>query len=121
MRVTQLDHIAVYATDFETSVAFYRDVLCLSPRPRPDFGDLGAWFQIAPGQELHVIHSPTPLNLPQDRLAHFALLVENESAALAHLDRHHVAYSEPKKRPDGATQIFLRDPDHYLIELCYKQ
>ena len=24
----------------------------------------------------------------------------------------------PKQRPDGATQVFIRDPDGYLIELC---
>ena len=27
-------------------------------------------------------------------------------------------FEPPKRRPDGARQIFLRDPDGYFIEIC---
>ena len=33
------------------------------------------------------------------------------------LDAHDVEYRGPLDRPDGARQIFLRDPDDHVIEL----
>lgn len=49
---------------------------------------------------------------------HFALQVADISAAKAALERKGVKIvMGPVERPDGVTQIFLADPDGYIVEL----
>jgi len=117
MRVTQLNHVALHVADNDRSVAFYRDVLHLPLIPRPDFNFPGAWFRIGADQELHLIgRSPETDTPPRER--HFALMVVDIDNAASELREKGIEFGGPKPRPDGAMQIFLRDPDGHVIELC---
>lgn len=123
MKITQLNHVALHVADLDASVRFYRDVLGLAELPRPAFDFPGAWFAIGPadaGQELHLIaRSPKEggaYSVPRER--HWAMRVEDMDAAAETLRRHGVAFQPPKPRPDGALQVFLRDPDGHVVELC---
>lgn len=119
MHIDQLNHVALHVHDLAASVRFYREVLGLREIPRPAFGFDGAWFGIGADQELHLIARPAkeePYTVPRER--HFAFRVADIEAAAAHLRQRGVDFQPPKPRPDGAMQIFLRDPDGHVIELC---
>jgi catechol 2,3-dioxygenase-like lactoylglutathione lyase family enzyme len=117
MKVHELNHAAVHIADVERSCAFYRDVLRLEMIPRPAFDFPGAWFRLGAAQELHLIgrrmDSVPPVNVNN----HFALRVDDIAAWEKHLQEVGAAFRPRKQRPDGAWQIFLRDPDGHFVEL----
>ena len=129
MRITSLNHVALHVTDLAASKDFYHRVLNLTEIPRPDFNFPGAWFSLGPNQSLHLI-ADNPDNRPDDpppehinprpisHQNHFALTVSDITRAANQLDDAHIEYTGPKSRPDGIQQIFLRDPDGHIIELC---
>jgi len=117
MQVTQLNHTAIPVADLDRSIRFYEDVLGLKQIPRPDFGFPGAWFRLGVDQELHMIARENTWDEPLwDR--HFALMIDDSPAFAAHLTAKGVEFRGPSNRPDGATQIFFRDPDGHVVELC---
>ena len=118
MKATQLNHVALHVADVAQSCRFYGDVLRLESIPRPAFDFPGAWFRLGDDQELHLIGNRTEPVQSQTRGNHFALLVDDINAWEAHFVQNQVAFFPRRTRPDGATQIFLRDPDGHYVELC---
>ena len=117
MKIHELNHVAVHVADVARSCAFYRDVLRLEMLPRPAFDFPGAWFRLGTGQELHLIGRHLDTVPPVNGNNHFALRVDDLAAWEAHLKKAGAEFRPRKLRPDGAAQIFLRDPDGYFIEL----
>jgi catechol 2,3-dioxygenase-like lactoylglutathione lyase family enzyme len=118
MRILELNHVALLVSDVERSCQFYRDVLRLEQIPRPAFNFPGAWFRLGVAQELHLIGGENiEPAVPRTRGNHFALRVDDPEAWRQHLQPSNVIVRGPVKRPDGATQIFIRDPDGHLVEL----
>ncbi|MDA0347010.1 MAG: VOC family protein [Verrucomicrobia bacterium] len=114
--INQLNHTAIHVADVERSVAFYRDVLQLKEIGRPNFNFAGAWFQIGPDQELHLIcKEGGSYTVPLER--HTAYRVPDMAQAKAHLDSLGITYEGPRFRPDGPLQLFLNDPDGHVVEL----
>jgi lactoylglutathione lyase len=91
MTIHELNHVAIYVTDVQRSSDFYHRVLKLQPIPRPAFSFPGAWFRLGTNQDLD----------PWER----------------HLKEVGADFALRKPRPDGASQVFLRDPDGHMIEL----
>ncbi len=117
MKIIELNHIAIHVADVEKSVEFYRRVLLLEAIPRPAFDFPGAWFRLGAQQELHLIgRSDEPVQT-RSRNNHFALRVDDIAACEQHLHNIGAEFRPKKQRPDGAWQIFLRDPDGHVIEL----
>ena len=115
MKIHELNHVAIHVAEVERSCAFYREVLRLEQLPRPAFDFPGAWFRLGAAQELHLIGRRGPV-ASTDGNNHFALWVDDIAAWAAHLQRVG-AECDSRLRPDGACQIFLRDPDGHFIEL----
>lgn len=122
-----LDHAGLIVADVEASCRFYGEVLGLEQVPRPSsftFG--GAWFR-AGRDEVHLIarDDTTQHDPPQDAGAglaagfatHIAFAVDDIDAALARLSAHGVHVNGPLRRGDGVVQIYVRDPDGYVVEL----
>ncbi|WP_153556334.1 VOC family protein [Roseimaritima sediminicola] len=118
MRTLALNHVALHVADVPRSEAFYRDVLQLTAMPRPDFDFPGAWFRLGVDQELHLIGDRTAETQSHPRGTHFALCVDDMDAWEEHLAKLEVERMPRKRRPDGAEQIFVVDPDGHWVELC---
>ena len=118
MQFLQLNHVALHVADVERSVAFYRDVLRLTPIPRPAFSFPGAWFQLGVDQELHLIGERTREVISHNRGNHFALLVDDFDAWERYLIEQKVNMAPRRTRPDGALQLYAIDPDGHYVELC---
>ena len=120
MQVRELNHVAVHVADVDASCRFYEECLRLTRLPRPAFSFPGAWFRLGSQQELHLIGGRDPKSDSggHRRGNHYALLVDDLVAWAEHLRACDVPFEGPRDRPDGAQQIFLRDPDGHVIELC---
>jgi Lactoylglutathione lyase and related lyases len=126
IQVRQIDHVSLVVADLEASRRFYADLLGMTIVPRPAFDFGGLWLQ-AGSTLIHLIEQhkesgPAGNTIfpgaSPSRTWHVAFLVDNVSAALAEMQTHQVRIaSGPKKRPDGALQLFVFDPDGYVIEL----
>src|ERR1017187_5549615 len=119
MKVTELNHVALFVGSLDASMRFYGDILGLSSIPRPAFGFPGAWFRIGAQQELHLIGGrlATPVD-EGSRAGHFAMCVDDIDAAARQLQGKGVKFRGPAPRPDGARQIFIEDTDGHMVELC---
>ena len=120
MKITQLNHVSIEVRDHERSAKFYAEIIGLARLPRPAFNFPGAWFRLGKDQELHLIQGDPGSAGPKSgsRSNHFAVMVDSIDAAAEHLRQHGVIFTGPKKRPDGASQIFFDDPDGHTIEFC---
>jgi len=119
MKIDELNHVALLVRDVEASSRFYREVIGLNSIPRPGFSFPGAWFRIGAQQELHLIKGEFD-GAPDDsgRRDHFALRVADVDEAAKDLRDRGAGFRGPVHRADGARQIFLRDPDGHILELC---
>jgi lactoylglutathione lyase len=120
MTISELNHVALHVQDVERSCTFYRDVLRLEPIPRPAFTFPGAWFRLGTTQELHLIGDRSEPVFSHNRGNHFALRVDDLDAWEGHLRDVRAEFQPRNLRPDGALQLFLRDPDGHVIELFSK-
>ena len=118
--ILSYNHVGLAVKDLKTSVAFYREIIGLSPLDVPDnLLSIRRWFKIAPGQELHLLLGrENPVANNDKNSAHFALSIPTNSAdeIEAFLKEKSVPYHR-QKRFDGAFQIYVTDPDGYVIEL----
>jgi catechol 2,3-dioxygenase-like lactoylglutathione lyase family enzyme len=61
---------------------------------------------------------PTSAATEITRAFHYAFVVDDCDAAAEQLHQQGVQIVEgPRTRPDGARQLYLRDPDQHLVEL----
>ncbi len=124
IRVQSLDHVTIVVRDLSATRRFYVEALGMAEVPRPGFSFVGQWFQ-AGATLIHTIlefdgSSKAGTGAEYNsRGHHFAFLVDNAEAAAARLTELGITLvSPPKTRPDGAVQVFVQDPDGYLVELC---
>lgn len=116
--ILELNHVAICVADVERSCRFYREILRLEEIPRPAFSFPGAWFRLGANQELHLIGGENvETAVRRMRGNHFALRVDDLGEWWRHLESLGVIVRGPVKRPDGAMQIFVADPDGHLVEV----
>lgn len=117
MQIVELNHVALHVADLVAACDFYKNVLRLEPLTRPAFDFPGAWFRLGVQQELHLIGGRTDVVHSHNRGNHFALRVDQIDEWEEHFRAIQADARPRKRRPDGAWQIFLRDPDGHIIEL----
>lgn len=116
MSATGVNHVNVSVEDIDAAVEFYREVLGMERIPSLASSAPGAWFQVG-GQQLHL----TERGGPGPEVHHFAVNVDDFEAvydrAVARdaldADTFGAALYE---LPDGAAQLYLRDPSDNLVE-----
>lgn len=118
--VQSYNHVGLAVKDLQASAKFYREIVGLKPLNVPDnMVAIRRWFQIAPGQELHLLLGrKDPVANNDKNGAHFSWTIPAKSADSieAYLKEKGVAYHR-QQRFDGAFQIYITDPDGYVIEL----
>ncbi len=112
-------HMSFPVSDLDRSREFYEGVLGLSSIPRPDMGAiLGIWYG-AGGCEVHLIETPSGLDVGQtppklNPLArHAAFSIERYDEALEQLQAQGLEVVESR----AAGQMWVCDPDGHIIEL----
>jgi catechol 2,3-dioxygenase-like lactoylglutathione lyase family enzyme len=131
MDIQALHHVTLTATDLDRSRRFYREVLGLRQIERPPFPFAGAWFEVAGGQQLHlIVHSDATLRGMKGidtRDNHFAIRVSNYRDAVESLRVR--GYHEDgdaldlmkmrlqSKGTAGFPQVYILDPDRHVIEI----
>lgn len=117
IEVVKHNHVALQVKDIAASTKFYKEVLGLEPVPVPDsLKAIRSWFKLGTDQQIHLLAGRT-VPVSNDRNgSHFALFVQSIKAAELYLQSHQMSFHK-QVRFDGAVQIYLADPDGYLIEL----
>lgn len=110
------DHISIWVSDLDGALRFYT-ALGFRQMARPAFDFAGAWLEITPTFQLHLIagRQEEP-HFGGSRQNHFALLVPDFQKAVAVLTPLNCIIRGPKQRPDGQWQVFINDPDSYTWE-----
>jgi catechol 2,3-dioxygenase-like lactoylglutathione lyase family enzyme len=136
MNTRKLDHASFLVRDVERSRRFYTQVLGLRELARPSSADnIGAWFSNDEHSfEVHIIGEAETGRVAQmhpryrrDEAArghgtHVAFAVENVEATVRHLrDLNVEIIGGPRPRGDGVQQVFICDPDGYVIELFVRE
>ncbi len=131
MEIRKLDHAALLVKDVERSRRFYGQVLGMQEVPRPsNFNFPGAWFRKG-SAEIHLIGEAEPGRVAQVQpggyrpeelsigyVSHMAFEVADLEEARQHLQAHDVAIvGGPRPRGGGVMQMYVRDPDGYVVEL----
>jgi lactoylglutathione lyase len=127
IHVQHIDHVTLIVKDVGASRQFYVNLLGMTEADRPTFSFGGAWFQ-AGATLVHLIEEHDrsgPAGFPSEALVkssrnhHFAFEVANAVEAAEYLKSTGIELiDDAKRRPDGAIQVFLADPDGHVIELC---
>lgn len=131
MEIRSINHTALLVSDVRQSRHFYGQILRMQEIPRPaNFTFPGAWFRCG-SAEIHLIGEQQAgrtaevyRGYNEDELSrgygiHMALEVDDFDAAAAHLREQGVAIvGGPRPRGDGIEQLYICDPDGYIIEIC---
>ncbi len=129
MNIRTLDHAALLVKDIERSRHFYGQVLGMEEVPRPsNFSFPGAWFrkgtahihligEIEEGRAASLVPVYRSDELAIGHVTHLAFEVDDLEATQEHLRSHNIAIvGGPRPRGDGVQQLYVLDPDGYVIE-----
>ncbi|MEP0919034.1 VOC family protein [Leptolyngbya sp. DQ-M1] len=117
IQLTQFLHAAIVVSDLEKSEHFYGTVLGLQKVERV-LKFPGAWYEIGSFQ-IHLIadssRATEVLNAEKwGRNRHLAFSVANLEAAKQQLIAHHCEF---QMSASGRAALFVKDPDHNIVEL----
>jgi YD repeat-containing protein len=112
-----LTHVSVHAHDLEESARFYKELFGMEEVPAPDFPFPVCWLRVGDLQ-LHLFQSEDPA----PRTHHFGIDVDDFEAAYRKVGelgaRDGSGYcSKVYQLPDGAVQLYVRDPAGNLVEI----
>lgn len=119
----QLDHDAVYVTNLKQSSKFYIGILGLDSIPEPFRDGRHLWLSLGSGISLHIIQgAEKPKEYFQNN--HICLRTDNVMAFTKMLETNKITWYDVKgvpnkitTRPDGVSQVWVKDPDGYWIEV----
>ncbi|MDO9054682.1 MAG: VOC family protein [Gallionella sp.] len=117
--ITGIHHATFISADLTRSRVFYEGLLGLqADLKRPLMSFDGVWYEVATGQQIHLMALPDPeagLQRPvhggRDR--HVALTVSDFDGLIARLNQAGIAYTLSQS---GRRALFCRDPDQNALE-----
>jgi lactoylglutathione lyase len=117
VQARSLTHVSVHAYDLEESACFYKEVFGMEEIPAPNFYSPVRWLRVGDLQ-LHLFQS----EVPAPARHHFGIDVDDFEAAyrkakeLGIRDKHYFP-ADVYELPDGAVQMYVRDPAGNLVEI----
>jgi catechol 2,3-dioxygenase-like lactoylglutathione lyase family enzyme len=118
VKVTRFHHVSVNTngTSIGELANFYRDVLGLGDKPRPEIPGVPGHWHVVGDQELHLVGAP-PQGTPIDSTGHhYCVAVADLDSAVAELEARGIEYQRAVQGK-GTVQIWIRDPAGNTIEL----
>ncbi len=117
MRATGFTHVSVHAHDLDESARFYAEVFGMEEIPAPAFPFPVRWLRVG-NLQLHLFQSEDPA----PRGHHFGIDVDDFEAAYEKVRELGVQekegyFSNVYELPDGAVQLYLRDPTGNMVEV----
>jgi catechol 2,3-dioxygenase-like lactoylglutathione lyase family enzyme len=118
MKVTRFHHVSVNSngTPLEPMVAFYRDVLGLDDKARPEIPGIPGHWHVVGDQELHLVGAPPRGTTIDSTGHHYCVAVTDLDAAVAELEARGIEFERAVQGP-GTVQIWITDPAGNTIEL----
>jgi catechol 2,3-dioxygenase-like lactoylglutathione lyase family enzyme len=118
MKATGINHVSIPCRDLDESERFYREVFGLERIPSPDFRRPVRWLALGEHQ-LHLMQTPDQQPLPGQ---HFGFDVDDFETVYLRLRERGALDDETHvhplwELPDGAVQMYARDPAGNLIEI----
>ena len=112
-----MTHVSVHAHELEESARFYEELFGMEEIPAPDFPFPVRWLRVGDLQ-LHLFQSEDPA----PRTHHFGIDVDDFEAAYRKVGELGVGegsgyFSRVYQLPDGAVQLYVRDPAGNLVEI----
>jgi len=118
MKVTGFHHVSVNTNGapLDAMVDFYRGVLGLGDKARPEIPGIPGHWHMVGDQELHLVGAP-PRGTPIDSTGHhYCVAVTDLEAAIAELEARGIEYQRAVQGA-GTVQIWIADPAGNTIEL----
>ncbi len=117
MRATGFTHVSVSAHDLDESARFYTEMFGMEEVSAPDFPFPVRWLRVG-NLQLHLFLSEDPA----PRAHHFGLNVDDFETAYRKAEELGVQvgdgyYANVYELPDGAAQLYVRDPAGNLVEV----
>ncbi len=116
-KITRINHVTLVVDQLEKAAEFYEHEMGLEPIAAFVFDYPTAFFKITDDQQLHL----TEWEDKQSYRGHVCVQVDDFNAMffrckkLGIIDIH--PWGKVRRLPDGAMQMFIRDPSQNLIEL----
>ena len=119
MKARDFTHVSVHAHDLEESMLFYQSLFGMQEIPAPEFPFPVRWLRVG-DLELHLFESeaaaPTGHHFGLD-VDDFGAVYEKAQELGAQVQEGY--FSGLYELPDGAVQLYLRDPAGNLVEVNY--
>lgn len=116
-RIRKINHVTVVVNQLEEAADFYEKVLGLEVIPAFVFDYPTAFFRINEDQQLHL----TEWEDQQSFRGHICMTIEDFSAFFWQAKELGIVDIRPwgkvRRLPDGAMQMFVRDPSDNLLEI----
>lgn len=117
------NHVAIYVTDVNRSVAFYHKFFHLDTIKTPAQSQRTKWLKMGRYMQLHLIEAKKDqLMVAQNN--HIAFSVESLADFIQVLKKEKIPFGGAEdndgsfiERSDGIKEIYLKDPDGYRIEV----
>ena len=115
MTLSAFDHVNIHTGNLDEMVAWYGDILGLTPGFRPDFSFPGAWLYLGDQALIHLVGTdPAPSAFDPDeklRLEHIAFRATGFSAFKAKLNARGIEPRYIEINEINTVQVNIYDPD----------
>ena len=116
-RIVRINHVTLVVDDLDVATAFYRDQLGVEPLPAFELDFPAQFFRINEDQQLHLTEWE---DSPSFR-GHVCFVVDDFDAIFDRMKALDAIDTSPwgrvRRLPDGAMQMFVRDPAGNLVEI----
>ncbi len=116
-RITQINHVTLIVDQLEKAAEFYEKELGLEVIPAFVFDYPTAFFKINDDQQLHLTEWDDKMSFR----GHICVQVDDFNAIFHRMKALGAIDTEPwgkvRQLPDGAMQMFIRDPSGNLVEI----
>jgi catechol 2,3-dioxygenase-like lactoylglutathione lyase family enzyme len=118
VKVTRFHHVSVNSngTPLDDMVSFYRDVLGLGDKARPEIPGVPGHWHVVGDQELHLVGA-APQGTRIDATGHhYCVAVDDLDDAIAELEARGIEYHRAVQG-ESTVQIWIADPAGNTLEL----